>query len=98
MDDTSNESAPAYESMTDLLGRVRYLSPKRGRPLDERAGLVKYFADTFKKDGKVLALRLAHLKLPDLYYLQSGVKDRLNRQDLETARKWFYFSTKTSNS
>jgi len=85
-----------YSTMQDLLGNTRYLSPKKGRALDERAGLVKYFADLFQKDGKVLALRLAHLKLPDLYYIQSEVKDRLNRQDLETARKWFYYSTKTS--
>lgn len=90
------ESTKDYQSMTDLLGHTRYLSPKKGRVLDERAGLNRWFSDTFKKDGKVIALKTAHLKLNDLYYLKSCVIDRIQRQDIITARKYFYYSIKTA--
>ena len=83
------------EIVTDLFSIERYLKPK-GVPMDERAGVVKYFADTFKKDGKVLAIRLSYIKeIWDLYALKSQVEDRIERNGLVAARKYFYWRTET---
>lgn len=83
------------ESLTDLFGRYRLIKAT-GKPLDERATIIKWFADTFKKDGKVLALRLSYIKdIGDLYALKSQVSDRLTRDGLVAARKYFYWATES---
>lgn len=82
------------ELIRDLFNIERYLTPKGA--LNERAGVIKWFADTFNKDGKVLALRLSYIKdISDLYALQSQVKDRLQRNGLVAARKYFYWASES---
>lgn len=78
----------------DLFNIERFITP-RGI-LNERAGLNKWFADTFGKDGKMIALRTAHIEaIGDLYALKSQVADRLQRNGIESARKYFFWITKT---
>lgn len=73
----------------------RYAQPERVKKTSERAEAIRFFVETFKLNPKRLAPKLAHIETRDLYPLQSGVKDRLQRQNKETARKWFYWSIKT---
>ena len=75
----------------------RYAQTERVKKphLSERALAIKYFVETFKLNPKRLAPKLAHIETRDLYPLQSQVKDRLQRQNKETARKWFYWSIRT---
>jgi hypothetical protein len=40
-------------------------------------------------------MRLAHYNIDDLYALKSAYTDRLNRDGRLTARKYFYWMTKT---
>ena len=91
------ESESNLQSMTDLLGNTRYLSPKSGTPISERAGIVKYFADTFGLNGKRLAIKMSHIKnIDDLYYLQSDTKDIIKRKGLTAARKAMYARIRTN--
>jgi hypothetical protein len=80
----------------DLFGRFRVI--KNGKPVDERSGLIGYFARELEIEPKVAGIRLAHYKINDLYYLQSSWKDRLNRDGRESARKWWWWQTKTTKS
>ena len=77
------------------LGFKRYAQTGRVKKTSERAEAIRFFVDTFKLNPKRLAPKLAHIETRDLYPLQSGVKDRLQRQNKETARKWFYWSIRT---
>ena len=77
------------------LGFKRYAQTERVKKTSERAEAIRFFVETFKLNPKRLAPKLAHIQTRDLYPLQSGVKDRLQRQNKETARKWFYWSIKT---
>lgn len=75
----------------------RYAKPtraKKRKATSERAEAIRFFVETFDLNPKRLAPKLAHLDLPALYFLQSGVRDRLQRQNKETARKYFYWSIK----
>lgn len=85
------------ESLADLFGRYRTLTPK-GKPLDERAELIRYFSEEFKREPRVVGVRLAHYKLDELYGLQSAYKDRLQRNGRDTARKYFWWVTKTKRA
>lgn len=82
------------ESIKDLFNVTRFLH--KGAVLNERAGAIKYFVDTFNLNPKRLAPKLAHLNVDLLYTLQSEVKDRISRQDLLTARKYFWWAVKTT--
>jgi len=91
---TSNESG--YESVKDLFGRYALSVPsKKTKRTSERAEAIKYFVETFKLNPKRLAPKMAHIPTEDLYPLQSQVKDRIQRQDITTARKYFYWAIKT---
>lgn len=83
------------KSAQDLFGNRHFLEPKKVQAISERAGLVKFFVDTFHLNPARLGPKLAHIKTPDLYPLISQVKDRLNRQDLTTARKYFWWAIGT---
>jgi hypothetical protein len=64
----------------------------------ERAELLGFFLDNLlDKKGKkykpgYIAMKLAHLEVKDLYYMQSEVKDRMNRG--ENWQAWFWWSLK----
>lgn len=64
----------------------------------ERADLIGYFhSKLLNKDGqpfkpRVIAIKLAHLTLEDLYYLKSVSEDLLNRQGLTAMSKHFWWS------
>ncbi len=88
----------------DLFGTLRWIRPNpiNSKPLDERAGAIKFFQDKkFKhKDGslftgKELGMRCAHLTLRDLYHIQSVYKDIEHRQGREKAARYFMGITKT---
>ncbi len=89
-----------FVPITDLFGNHRTLrADSRGpRPLDERATLIAYFSKEIDRPAKLIGIRLAHYDLRMLYALQSAFKDRLNRNDRETARKYFWFITKTAKA
>ena len=72
----------------------RYAQTERVKKTSERAEAIRYFVDTFKLNPKRLAPKLAHIETRDLYPLQSQVKDRIQRQGITTARKYFYWSIK----
>lgn len=69
------------ESIKDLFGNDRFLKPT-GYPLNERAGLVKYFHDRARNrfgekfETSYIAVMLSHLSLQDLYAFKSMLDDR----------------------
>lgn len=89
-----------YTISRDLFNIERFIKPHatNSKVLNERSGAIKYFVDTFNLNPKRLAPKLAHLDISMLYALQSQVKDRINRQSKETARKYFYYSIKVIDS
>lgn len=97
---TENILAP----IKDLFGTLRWLRPGtiNSKPLDERAGAIKFFQDQkFKhKDGtlftgKDLGIRCGHLTIEHLYVVQSVYKDIKRREGYEKAAKYFFGITKT---
>lgn len=82
------------DSFADLWGRIRTALPK-GRVLDERSELIKYFSQKLERPAKFIGVRLAHYSLSDLYALKSSFNDRLQRDGKETARKYWWWVTKT---
>ena len=72
--------------------------PKKSR--SERAELIQYFVDRLRnKDNKpfsarMIAIKLSHLSLEDLYYLKSTFQDTYNRKGIESAQKYFWWSIK----
>jgi hypothetical protein len=103
------EAERQFVPISDLFGNARLFSAKGA--LDERATLVKYFCDEMKTPAQRMGVRLSYIKnIGDLYALQSQYKDRLRRpcgpclgngmtaactHSVETARKYFYWMTKT---
>ena len=90
------------ESITDLLGHRRTLLPK-GKVLDEWREMIKFFYDQgfTHKDGTrftkaQIGIRCSHLKLDQLYYIQSVYKDKKHRG--ENASYYFMGATKTSKA
>jgi len=69
-----------------------------GKVLDERAELIKFFAEKLEREPKVVGIRLAHYTLSDLYALKSQYIDRLNRNGKEAARKHWWWQTKTQKA
>ena len=91
------EEEHTAQSITDLLGHTRYLSPQKGKPLDERASLIKWFSDTFNLNPVRLAIKMSHIKnIDDLYFLQSDTKDIIERKELTAARKAMYARIRTN--
>lgn len=82
------------ESIADLFGRLRTSLPK-GRVLDERAELIKFFVEQTGKKPMQTGVRLAHYSISELYALKSAYTDRLNRNGKETADKYYWWITKT---
>lgn len=89
------------ELARDLFNIERYIQPN-AKPLNERAGAIKFFElEGFKhKDGSLftgedLGIRCAHLKLDHLYMIQSEYKDIKNRKGYDAAAKYFMGATKT---
>jgi hypothetical protein len=103
------EAERQFVPISDLFGNARLFSKKGA--LDERATLIKYFCGETGKPAKRMGMRLSHIKsINDLYALQSQYKDRLRRpchtclsaggtgtceHSMDTARKYFYWATKT---
>ena len=87
-----NVNENVITEMPDLFGRYRIF--KGDVPMSERAGLIKFFTEKTAKNPKVIAIRLAHYSVDQLYALQSGYKDR-ERTKKDTADKWFWFTTRT---
>lgn len=83
------------ESIADLFGRLRTALPK-GRVLDERAELIKWFSTKMERKPQQIGVRLAHLTLSDLYYLQSDYKDIQRRRGTVAAVKMLWAVTRTT--
>lgn len=77
----------------DLFGTYRVI--KAGVPESERATLIRFFSKKTEKEPKIIGIRLAHYSLDDLYALKSAWNDRERRQGTETARKHFWYITRT---
>lgn len=82
--------------LKDLFGIDRYLG-KKGKPMDERSGLMSFFITAFDRPAKVVAIRLGHYSLSDLYYLKSDYLDR-ERKDKVAAIKWLWVITRTQKT
>lgn len=88
---------PEYKRISDLFGRYAQLERmEKPRKTSERAEALRYFVETFNLNPKRLAPKMSHIKTNDLYPLQSQVKDRIHRQGIETARKYFYWTIRTT--
>lgn len=87
----------SVEFIGDLFGRMRTALPK-GRVLNERAELVEWFSRKMDRNPKQIAVRLAHLKLSDLYYMQSDYKDIQRRRGTEAAVKMLWAVTRTTKT
>lgn len=83
------------DSIADLFGRQRTALPQ-GKVLNERAELVKWFSTKMQRKPQQIAVRLAHLTLSDLYYLQSDYKDIQRRRGTEAAVKMIWAVTRTT--
>ena len=74
---------------------------QKGKPRSERAEAIKYFVSNLKdKKGanfppKRIAIALSHIPTKDLYFMQSVMKDIINRSGAESAQKWFWWSIKS---
>ena len=66
----------------------------------ERGELIQFFVDNLKQRNgkkyaaKVVAIKLAHLKTPDLYYFRSVSNDILQRSGSVAFNKYFWWSLK----
>ncbi len=94
--------AESMESIQDLFGIERY-TLKTGRPMDERASLIKFFLDKVNQNGhrfspSRMGARLAHFSLDQLYALKSSWNDREGRDGYERAIKFWWWTTKTLSS
>lgn len=74
---------------------MRTVLPK-GRVLNERAELVKWFSSKMDRKPQQIGVRLAHLTLSDLYYMQSDYKDVQRRRGTEAAVKMLWAVTRTT--
>lgn len=88
-------------SAQDLFGKYRLIK-QGGNPINERAALIGYFTDfdfTGKNgkslDAQVIGVHLAHFSLDQLYALQAGFKDRIKTHGTVTARKWWWYASRT---
>lgn len=86
------------ESIQDLL----FIEHKKA--LNERAELIKFFVENvLDKKGnqyspKFIAIKLSHIKTPDLYYSISIFRDTDKRRGREGAVKEFWWSIKAKLS
>lgn len=73
---------------------------EKPKPRSERAELLSYFVENIKnKDDKpfnarMIAVKLSHLSVQDLYYFKSVCKDIYNRQGQTALNKYFWWSIK----
>jgi hypothetical protein len=73
---------------------------KTSKANSERAELVKYFVDNLRqKNGKpfsarMIAIKLSHLSVQDLYYMKSVFNDLAKTKGNESAQKWWWWSLK----
>lgn len=82
------------ESFADLWGKTRTILPK-GRVLDERAELVKWFCNKMEREARQIGPRLAHLSVEHLYTIQSEYKDIVNRRGYVPGVKYLWAITRT---
>lgn len=74
--------------------------PER-KKTSERAEAIKYFVENLRNKNnkpfpaKMIAIKLSHLEVKDIYYMQSLYKDIQNRRGNEAAQKWFFWSLKS---
>lgn len=80
--------------ISTLFNEERVMKPK-GKIESERASLIRFFVKKTNQVPKVLAIKVSHYNLDQLYALQSGFKDRESHQDLVTACKWFNWMIRT---
>jgi preprotein translocase subunit Sec61beta len=78
--DFSTEDDNKIVAIKDLFGKERFL--KKGKVLNERAGLIKYFHERARNklgdpfDVSYIGMLLAHLTVQDLYAFKSMLDDR----------------------
>ena len=98
------ETENTLKPISDLFGNLRWLKPDpvASKPLNERAGAIKFFQDEkFKHEdgtlftGKDLGIRCSHLTQDHLYHIMSVYKDKKHRDGYEEARWYFMGATKT---
>lgn len=68
---------------------------KPTKTLGERAELIKFFSEAIGRTPKLIGILLAHYSVSDLYALKSAYSDRLRRNGEVSARKYFWYITKT---
>ena len=74
--------------------------PKEVKKCSERAELIKFFVDTLRNknnkpfSARMIAIKLSHLKVNDLYNFISQCKDVRNRRGEIAMNKFFWFSLK----
>lgn len=61
----------------------------------ERGELIKFFADAVERPPRVVAIRLSHYSVSELYALKSAYNDRLARNGKTAALKYWWYITKT---
>lgn len=77
----------------------RYLTPTKNT--SERSELIKWFVENLRnKEGKpfnarMIAIKLSHLKLPDLYYFKSVCLDLQKTKGQDSFQKFFWWSIKS---
>jgi hypothetical protein len=78
--------------------------PEIKKRTTERGELLRFFVDRIKNiKGKpysfrMIAVKLSHLTLSDLYYFKSVYTDIENRSGDIAAQKFFWWSLKASNT
>jgi hypothetical protein len=90
------------EPIRNLFGeRVKPIKPKKGGPRNPRDEILDYFHKVLNRNrgtfppvlyGRIVK-RLQGLKLTDLRYMHSYMKDLERTKGTEAAAKWFWWST-----
>ena len=80
--------------IADLFANLHAINENRVAR-DERATLIGYFAQEVERPAKLIAIRVCHYKLAELYALQSCFKDRFHRNGKTPARRYFWYITRT---
>lgn len=82
-------------AVPDLFGTMRIVQ-SGGKAENERATLIRYFAEKLERTPKLMGIRLAHYDISLLYSLKSQLEDRARRDGNVPARKWLWYITRTT--
>lgn len=80
------------DNMKSVQSVLFNLNSKKTTP---RNSIIDFFALKIERSKKIIAIRISHYKDSDLFYIKSVFNDIENRKGIVSARKYFWWQTKT---